>query len=278
MSRKLKPQLVKTVEYRKEAVTIQFFLDRNTHEFFAQVGEDEIRKPSLPELEAAVAVADKQPDTITWIPVLKIEVHLEPRKRTTGTFRGRAGAVWARSEDDVPDRFKETVKAELSYDVERCWLAYKAKKNEWIQADWEPNQIQVEGGSWHDHEYPAEDSDEQRYARSKLFHPILDAAEEDKKKKKPFEIPYTAKRSRYTDDSVVYIAYDQALWDAFIEMRERIRAMSDRLWILVSTEDGRGKLRSVVVAMLPPAPPAPPAVDEDGDLHPLRARGEETHA
>lgn len=108
MSRELKPQKVGDYRHEKRGVTVELFLNRNTHEFYFDYQHQRYTKPALSDLKHCAREVIEAGTSLTWVPMITVE-KLEPFARTDDTFVG--------------------------FTVDRSWIAQKAN-GRWLEANW----------------------------------------------------------------------------------------------------------------------------------------------
>lgn len=224
MGRK-KPQLVDTIEFTDSGFVVELYLDRNELDFFAEVGEGKVvRAPDIEKLRALVRKTAKGVGTLSWIPVLRIDVSSPPFERN------------ALDRSDADARWTERDAHTLEVTVTRFWVA-KKPGGKWIRSDWEPEKVRNPNESeWLDRwVLPAEDDDVARFRRAKpLEWPRENGA---------FKLPHVKDEPSYhCRKTVAHLPHTDELWVALTGLLDRLAEVGARVRDLVTTAEGRERL------------------------------------
>jgi hypothetical protein len=74
MARELKPQKVDDVHSPSRRLKVDLMLDRNKLDFFARVGDEEVRAPSIDELRPLAREMAAKAESYTWERVILVEI------------------------------------------------------------------------------------------------------------------------------------------------------------------------------------------------------------
>lgn len=108
MPRALKPQKLDSFTHRSYGVTVDLMLDRNSHDFFFDLGGNTFRAESMSDLTRKAREAIAESHNLTWLPMITV-TRLEPFACRTNAFVG--------------------------FEYDRSWIARKVD-GKWLQCSW----------------------------------------------------------------------------------------------------------------------------------------------
>jgi len=197
MSRQLKPQSIGPYYDTNTHTTVEMFLDRNDHTFFAKFGDQKYEAASKNELIVQLQKAIHESVNITWAPVIEVK-RLEP-----GHY-------------SMMDRDKDP-----SFVGFRLARYHYGRLNDgtWVATGWDvPDQLRAS-------------------ARQNLGWG----------RKDEFNPPCHRQGHSGLPDTY-FLPYDEAAWEALIQLVSNIRAVRQRWDAMLSSEDGIGQLVKAITS------------------------------